>query len=48
VFDLGHPAGRDAHHLGELSLGEAVALAFLSEAVTASPSRRYDHRPPWR
>jgi hypothetical protein len=35
ALDLGHPARRHAHGLGELGLGQAVALAFLGEPVAA-------------
>ncbi len=35
AFDLGDPAGGDAHGRGELGLGEAVALAFFGEMVAA-------------
>jgi len=35
AFDLGHPAGRDSHGLGEVGLGESVALAFFGEPLAA-------------
>jgi hypothetical protein len=34
------PAGGDAHGLGELGLGESVALAFLGELVAALAGHR--------
>jgi len=35
AFDLGHPAGGDAHGLGELGLRQSVAFAFFGEPVAA-------------
>src|SRR5215470_18248561 len=37
TFDLRDPAGGDAHDLGELGLGEAVAFAFFGEPLAALP-----------
>jgi len=39
AFYLGYPAGRDSHGLGELGLGESVALAFSGEALALPPQR---------
>ena len=34
AFDLGHPAFRHAHAVGDLLLGQAAGTADLGEAVT--------------
>src|SRR5215472_9885013 len=41
TFDLGDPAGGDAHGLSELSLGQAMALAFFSEPLAALPGHKH-------
>jgi hypothetical protein len=41
AFDLGDPAGGDAHGLGELGLSEAVALALFGEPVAALAGHQF-------
>ena len=40
ALDLGDPARRDAHGLGELGLGEATLLALAGEPLAALPGHQ--------